>query len=251
LVIGVKCDFPPFGYLDAQGHHAGYDVQVAERLSDLAFGDPNRVSYVCVTTTNRIPLLQSGQVDMIIATLSWSKDRAKTIDYSTPYYGATGRLLVRVGGGITSLADLRGKTVVTTRGSVYVTWAQTCLKDTRLRQLDGMAAGVTAVADGQASGFIFDDAFLLGAETNNPVLMLTPDKFLSIPWGIGVRRNQTTLLTWINGALARMKAGDDFYRILQSNIPASDLSSFASQVPRPQITLSYPSAVNPATNCRA
>ena len=96
-VIGVKCDFYPFGYLDAKKHHAGYDVEVAQEFAQLAFGSRGRVQFECVNTDSRIPTLQSGKVDMIIVTLSWSKARAMSIDYSTPYYGATGRLLVRAG----------------------------------------------------------------------------------------------------------------------------------------------------------
>src|SRR5262245_2777187 len=52
-VIGVKCDFPPFGYIDVQGNHRGYDVAVARRFATLAFGRPNRIRLTCVTTPSR------------------------------------------------------------------------------------------------------------------------------------------------------------------------------------------------------
>src|SRR5688500_17476892 len=48
--IGVKCDFPPFGYINRQNKIAGYDVDVARRFAELAFGRRNRVSLTCVTT---------------------------------------------------------------------------------------------------------------------------------------------------------------------------------------------------------
>ena len=250
FIIGVKCDLPPFGYRDSQNHLAGFDIQVAQRLSGLAFHQSSRISYVCVTTTSRIPMLRSGQVDMIIATLSWTKARAKTIEYSTPYFEATGRLLVRSGGGVMSLAALRGKTVVTTRGSVYVTWAKTCLKGTNLQQVDGTGAALSSVADGQTSGFLYDDAFLEGATANNASLTLTSDRFLGIPWGIGLRKNEATLRTWVDAAIAQMKAGDEFYKILVGSPASSGLSGFANQVPRPQVTLRYPTHENPLTDCR-
>jgi polar amino acid transport system substrate-binding protein len=248
-VIGVKCDFYPFGYIDAQGHHAGYDVEVAQEFAQLAFGNRGRVQYECVNTDSRIPTLQSGKVDMIIATLSWSKARAISIDYSTPYYGATGRLLVRAGGNVSSLADLDGKSVVTTTGSVYVTWTKSCLKGASLQQVASPADAVTALKNAQADAFMFDDAYLLGAEVGNPGLILTPDKFLSIPWGIGMRKGDAAMTKWVDSALARMTADDDFYRILKNNVPASALPSFANQVPRPGITLRYPVGIDPITNC--
>ncbi len=186
---------------------------------------------------------------MIIATLSWTKARAKTIDYSTPYFEDAGGLLVRSGGDVTSLAALRGKTVVTTRGSVYVTWAKTCLKGANLDQVDGTGAAVSAVADGQTSGFLYDDAFLEGVAANNASLTLTSDRFLDIPWGIGLRKNESTLRTWVNAALVQMKAGDEFSKILMGSPASSGLSAFANQVPRPQVTLRYPTHENPLTDC--
>jgi polar amino acid transport system substrate-binding protein len=231
--------------LDSQKRHAGYDIQVAQRLSDLAFHQPNRVTYVCVTTTSRIPTLQSGHVDMIIATLSWTKARAKEIRYSTPYFEETGRLLVRTGSGSESLADLRGKSVVTTHGSVYVTWAGACLKGTTLQQVDGTSTAVSDVAGGEASGFLYDDEFLEGVVATNSVLTLTSDNFLRIPWGIGVRKNETTLRTWIDAALSQMKAADQLYNLATS----SGLSDAAHKVPRPQVAIRYPLHNDPLTNC--
>ena len=76
-VIGVKCDFPPFGYYDFTGNHRGYDVAIARRFATIAFGRPNRVKLVCVTTPSRIPTLQSSQVDIIISTLTWTAARAE------------------------------------------------------------------------------------------------------------------------------------------------------------------------------
>ncbi len=248
-MIGVKCDFYPFGYMDAHGRHAGYDVEVAQEFARLAFGSRARVRYECVNTDSRIPTLQSGKVDMIIATLSWSKARAMTIDYSTPYYGATGRLLVRAGGNVSSLADLDGKSVVTTTGSVYATWAKSCLKGASLQEVSSPADALTALQDARADAFMFDDAYLLGAEVGHPGLTLTRDKFLSVPWGIGLRKGDAATKKWVDSAVARMTANDDFYRILKDTVPASALPSFANQVPRPGITLRYPTGVDPSTNC--
>jgi len=248
-VIGVKCDFPPFGYIDVQGKNAGYDVEVAQRFAELAFGKKNRVAYFCVTTPSRIPALQSSRVDIIISTLTWTKARADVIDYSIPYYGATGRLLVSKDSGVNSLNDLKGKSVVTTRGAIYATWMKTCLKDANVSEVDGTAAAVLAVKEGRAAAFMFDDAFVLGVATSNPDLKLTNDKFLDVPWGIGIRKGDTATANWVNAALRQMKARDEFYKILQHNAPKASVAAFASQVPRPSNNLQYPVNKDPATDC--
>jgi len=145
-VIGVKCDFPPFGYIDYTGNSRGYDVSIARRFATIAFGRPNRIRLVCVTTPSRIPTLQSGRVDVIISTLTWTAARAQVIDYSNPYYSATGRLLVPNNSPIHTIKDIHGKPVVTTRGAIYATWMRNCFKDTNLSEVDGTAAAVLFVA---------------------------------------------------------------------------------------------------------
>src|SRR5687767_9907992 len=81
-LIGIKCDFPPFGYIDRQNKNAGFEIDVARRFAALAFGRRNRVSFTCVTTPSRIPTLQQRRVDIIISTLTWTATREQEIDYS-------------------------------------------------------------------------------------------------------------------------------------------------------------------------
>jgi polar amino acid transport system substrate-binding protein len=187
--IGVKCDFPPFGFIDVRGNNDGYDVQVARRFAQLAFGSKTKVHFTCVTTPSRIPTLMSGRVDIIVSTLTWTQARADQIDFSIPYYSATGRLLVPNSSSIT-VPSLAGKTVVTTRGALYAAWTRNCFKNTKLLEVDSPALAVSAVKDGRADTFMFDDAFLLGVATQDPDVRLTNDKFLNVPWGIGIRKGE-------------------------------------------------------------
>jgi polar amino acid transport system substrate-binding protein len=239
-LIGVKCDFPPFGFIDVKGNNDGYDVQIARRFAELAFGKKNRVSLTCVTTPSRIPTLTSGRVDMIISTLTWTAARADQIDFSVPYYSATGRLLVKNDSAVHSLADLKGRTIATTRGSIYGTWVRNCFKDSNLLEVDSPAAATLAVQNGQADTFMFDDAFVLGVATQDPSLKLTKDKFLNIPWGIGMRKGDTQTEAWVNAAIGYMKKRDEFVGILKSNAPKRLVGDFLDNVPRPKSNFQYP-----------
>ncbi len=248
-VIGVKCDFPPFGYYDYQGNHRGYDVSVARRFATISFGRPNRVKLVCVTTPSRIPTLQSSQVDIIISTLTWTAARAQVIDYSIPYYSATGRLLVPNNSSVNSIRDLAGKTVVTTRGAIYATWMRNCFKSSTLLEVDGTAAAVTAVKEGRASTFMFDDAFLIGVASQDPTLKLLNDKFLAVPWGIGIRKGDTAMNKYVNAVIRYMRGRDEFAAILKSNVPKRYWSSFLSNVPRKSTNFQYPIGRDPSSEC--
>jgi polar amino acid transport system substrate-binding protein len=237
--IGVKCDFPPFGFIDVRGRNDGYDVRIARRFAQLAFGNKTKVNLTCVTTPSRIPTLMSSRVDIIISTLTWTQARADQIDFSIPYYSATGRLLVPNNSSLT-MNSLGGKTVVTTRGALYATWVRNCFKSAKLLEVDSPALATSAVKDGRADTFMFDDAFLLGVATQDRDVRLTGDKFLNVPWGIGIRKGDAATVRWVNAALRYMKKQDEFVKILRANAPTRLVGSFLDNVPRPKNTFAYP-----------
>ena len=249
-LIGVKCDFPPFGYITASGKHAGYDVEVAKAFARLAFGHGNRVSYTCVTTPSRIPTLTSKRVDIIISTLTYTKARAEVIDYSVPYYGATGRLLIPNNSNITKLSDMSGKTISTTRGSIYDRWLHNCYKNTNVILTDTTSSALLALQDRRAAGFMYDDAFLVGVAANDPNTKLLAARFLNIPWGIGIRKGESDMRAWVNSRVKLMKARDQFWVIMQHTIPRRFYTTFKNNVPRPRNTLKYPTGPDPETICR-
>jgi polar amino acid transport system substrate-binding protein len=248
--IGVKCDFPPFGYIGADGKKGGYDVDVAKRFATLAFGKSNRVSMECVTTPSRIPALMSKRVDIIISTLTYTLARDQQIDFSIPYYDATGRLLVRNDTNIANLGALAGKTVVTTRGSIYDSWIRNCFSDTKLLVLDSTTSATLALKDRRADTFMFDDALLLGIAANDPQLKLTSQKFLNLPWGIGIRQGETDMKAWVDAAVRLMKKNDEFATILKKNAPRRFWKEFLTNVPRPKgKAIVYPTVSDPSKLC--
>jgi polar amino acid transport system substrate-binding protein len=95
LRAGVKCDYPPDGFLDAQGKPQCVEVSLAKQIAAYAFGSPDKVELSCVTAANRIPALQGSKVDIIIATLGVSAERAKVVDFSDNYAWGGSDALVR------------------------------------------------------------------------------------------------------------------------------------------------------------
>jgi polar amino acid transport system substrate-binding protein len=247
--IGVKCDFPPFGYINRQNQVAGYDADVARRFAELAFGRRNRVTITCVTSPSRIPVLQQKRVDIIISTLTWLASREEIIDYSRPYYNATGRLLVPNNSTIRRLADLNGRDVVTTTTALYATWIRTCFRGARLTTVTSPVAAVENVKQGRSDVFMFDDTFLLGVAANDPALRMTNHKFLNIPYGIGIRKGEAAMKRWVDAAILAMKRRDEFIRILRKNVPRRFWPSFQNQVPRPKTKEAYPRGRTPETEC--
>src|SRR4029079_6840947 len=133
LIVGVKCDTPPFGYIDVRGKNAGVDVEIAKQFARYAFGRAQRLTFVCAPTAAREPLLTTGRVDLVISTFTYTADRDTQIDFSRPYFNSTGRLLVKNDSSIQRLADIRGKRVSTTSGSLSERWVHRGLPRTTAR----------------------------------------------------------------------------------------------------------------------
>jgi len=237
--IGIKCDSPPFGYIDVQGRNAGFDVEIAKWFSRFAFGRSNRVSYTCVTTPAREPSLTTGRVDLVIATFTYTTDRDTRIDFSRAYYKATGRLLVRNNSPITKISDIGGKTIATTSGSIYDRWMKNCFKDTKVIVTDSFTNALLAFRDGRADALMWDDTVLLGIAVADPNLKLTDDLFLPLPYGIGMKQGNDAMKRWVDSRLNLMAKRDAFMPLIKASVPAKNLAAFSKNILRPSQVFYY------------
>ena len=237
--IAVKCDTPPFGYIGARSQNAGFDVEIARWFSKFAFGKANRVTMSCVTTPARESFLTTERADLVIATFTYNTDRETRIDFSRAYYKATGRMLVLNNSSIRTLADLPGKTIATTSGSVYDRWVKNCHKDTKLIVTDSFTNALLAFRDGRADALMFDDTILLGIAVTDPNLKLTEDLFLAQPYGIGIKQGNTALKAWVDSRLNLMKKRDLFLPILKNTVPPRQVAPFSKNILRPKQTFGY------------
>jgi polar amino acid transport system substrate-binding protein len=237
--IAIKCDAPPFGYIDVRGRNAGFDVEIARWLARFAFGKPNRVTFTCVTTPAREPALTSDRVDLVVATFTYNPDRDTRIDFSRAYYKATGRLLVPNAAPNNYLSQLAGKTISTTTGSIYDRWMKNCFKDTKVLALDSLTNALLAFRDGRADAVMWDDTVLLGIATQDRTVKLTNDTFLEGPYGIGIKQGNTALKRWVDSRLEVMRKRDLFNTILRNNVPARVFPTFQRSILRPNNTFGY------------
>jgi polar amino acid transport system substrate-binding protein len=246
--IGVKCDVPPFGYIDVKGKNAGFDVEVGRWFARYAFGREARVSFTCAPTAAREPLLTSNRVDLVISTFTYTADRDTRIDFSRAYYKATGRLLVKNDGPIQKLSDIQGKKVATTSGSVYDRWMKKCFPDTEVIVADTFTNAMLAFNQGRAAAVMYDDAVLLPVAAADRSAKLTADSFLKAPFGIGIKQGNTALKAWVDSRLELMRKKDQFLPILKNNIPARFVSSFSQNILRPNNTFTYNAANAPSVD---
>ena len=245
-IIGVKCDVPPFGYIDVKGKNAGFDVEVGRWFARYAFGRESRVTFTCAPTASREPLLTANRVDLVISTFTYTADRDTRIDFSRAYYKATGRLLVKNDGPVQKLADIHGKKVATTSGSVYDRWMKNCFPNTQVVVADTFTNAMLAFNQGRADAVMYDDAVLLPVAAADRNAKLTGEAFLEAPFGIGIKQGNKALKAWVDSRLNLMRTRDQFFPILKANIAARFVNSFSKNVLRPDNTFSYAAPGGPS-----
>lgn len=208
LVVGVKADFPPFGFVDDRGQLAGFDVDLAREIARLLLGSPDRVRLVTVTSANRIPMLQTGQIDVVIATMTITTARKEVINFSVPYFCSGHLILVRrENTAITKFSDLNGRRVATVQGSTGDRVVALLAPQAQRITFGQNSEALLALKDGRAEAFVQDDVLLLSFAKQDPSLKVVgwPPQMPG-PYGIGVRKGEDDLLGAINVALARIRA---------------------------------------------
>jgi polar amino acid transport system substrate-binding protein len=247
-IVGVKCDAPPFGYINVQGKNAGFDVEIAKWFARFAFGRENRVSYICAPTPAREPLLTTDRADLVISTFTYTADRDNRIDFSRAYYKATGRLLVKNNGPVQSLANLAGRKVATTSGSIYDRWMKRCFPSTEVIVADSFTNALLAFNQGRADALMWDDTVLVGVAAADQSAKLTDDTFLALPYGIGIKQGNVALKRWVDSRLEIMRKKDRFLPILRNNVPARFVPGFSRNILRPNVTFGYAPAGAPSAD---
>ena len=114
LTIGMLVDFPPYGTMNSSNQPDGYDADVARLLAkDLGL----KLKLVPVTGPNRIPFLLTNKVDLLVASLAITPERAKQVQFSQPYAAASVIVYGDKKASIKAAADLKGKRVGVARAS--------------------------------------------------------------------------------------------------------------------------------------
>ena len=205
LRVGVKCDYPPDGYLDEQGKPRGVEVSLAKQIAAYAFGSPDKVELACVTAANRIPSLQGGKIDLILATLGVSAERAQVIDFSDNYAWGGSDVLVPKDSPIKSLTDFAGKNVIVMKGAWQIGWFEKNVPSANLLKLDGISDGLQALLQKRADGFAHDLDVLRPIAKKNSDVKLVGEIYQLGYRAAGIRKGEKDWVDYVNAAVAQAK----------------------------------------------
>jgi len=214
ITIGMLVDFPPYGTTNAKNEPDGYDADVAKLLAkDLGV----KANIVPVTGPNRIPFLLTNKVDVLVASLAVTPERAKQVDFSVPYAAATVVLYGLKKETMASPADLKGKRIGVARASTQdVALTAVAPEGTEIRRFDDDASGMQALLSGQIDALGCSTTVAAQIAKRAPANTYE-NKFVlrQQVMGIVTRPGQTELMKTLNDFVARNKANGELGKLYQ------------------------------------
>ena len=161
VICASRNDVPGYGFLDAAGNNQGFDIDLCRAVAAAVLGDANAIEIRLITATERGPTIQSGEVDMLVRTVTWTTSRdAQWGNYAqTTFYDGQG-FLVRKDLGISSALELRDASICVTLGTTTELNLQDFSNQNDLNvqvlTFEGTDAVVSAYQSGQCDAFTND-----------------------------------------------------------------------------------------------
>jgi putative glutamine transport system substrate-binding protein len=217
LVVGVKYDLNLFGLKNPNtGEVEGFDIDIAKGLAKKILGDENKIELKEVTSKTRIPMLNNGEIDAIIATMTITEERKKEVDFSDVYFMAGQSLLVKKDSKINGIKDIKkGVKVLTAKGSTSAQNIRAKAPEATVLEFENYAEAFTALKAGQGDALTTDNALLFGMAKQDPNFRVVDETFSEEPYGIAVRKGDKEFLDVINEYLKEIKANGEYDKIYE------------------------------------
>jgi glutamate/aspartate transport system substrate-binding protein len=220
ITVGHRDGAVPFAYYDDKQQPVGYAMDLCAKIVDAVKAKVNKpdlkVTYMPVTGTTRMPLLANGTIDMECGTTTNNAERQKQVTFSTTNFVAGIRILSKKSAPIDTMAEAKGKTIVTLAGTTSVK----VINDANNAQNLGLtiltakdlAEGMLTLETNRAAALIFDDVSIAGAAATSkaPADYVLSSQPLSVePYGIMLRRNDEAFKSLVNKTLEGLyKSGE-------------------------------------------
>jgi polar amino acid transport system substrate-binding protein len=205
LIVGVFSDKPPFGFVNEQGDYVGFDTDLGRRFAKDLLGDEKKIEFVVVEPASRIPFLQSDKVDLILANMTVTPERAQVVDFTHPNLRVAVQALVSDSSPVKTLDDLANKTVIVTTGTTADIWLTKNHPDWKLLKFEKNSESLQALANGRGDAYAQDNLVLFSWAKQNPGYRVLAQKLGDeAPIAPAVKKGNTELRDWVNTELASL-----------------------------------------------
>jgi glutamate/aspartate transport system substrate-binding protein len=218
--LGYRESSPPFSFLDQANRPIGYSLELCEAVVDeigVEVDDPNlKIEYVKVTSDDRIPAVLQNKIDLECGSTTANAERARQVAFSPLMFVAGTKLMVPKAAPVQSVTDLKGKTVVVTKGTTNEQAMHTADKKFSLG-LNIVTApdheqSYQMLSDGKADAFATDDILLYGliVRHKSQDKFRVTGEFLSYdPYGIMFRKGEPQLSAVVERTFRKLGSNHD------------------------------------------
>lgn len=254
ITVSYRDAAVPFSYALSPNKAVGFSVDLTDAIVDdvrKKLNKPNlEVAYMRVTPQTRIPMLVNGTYDLECGSTTNTAARGKEVSFSTSFFYAGTRLLVKKASGIRSYADLAGKTVASTAGSTNEKVLQKygAEHNLNLQFIPGKdyADAMSLLESDRAAALALDDVLLFGLRSNaaDPAAFEVVGDALQVePYGCMVRKDDPEFKKLVDGAIGRMMKSGQFGRLYAR--------WFESPIPPKGVVLNMPMSGQLRANLKA
>lgn len=204
IVFATNPEFPPFEFIATDGvlgEYDGIDMAIAKKIGEIS---GKEIEMQSMEFDSLLVALQNGQIDATIAGMTVTEERAKSVDFSVPYYTATQVMIVKEGSDIKSASDMDGKGIAVVQGYT----GETCVQELGY-QYEAFKKGTECIMElvnGKCDVVVLDSATAQKYVSDNEGLVILEDNevFASEEYAIAVQKGNTELLNTINAAIQQM-----------------------------------------------
>jgi polar amino acid transport system substrate-binding protein len=201
LKVGTGAGYYPFEMIDKSGNTVGFDMDIAQAMANALGVELQIVDFKDFDAI--LPALGAGQIDMILAGMTITPERALVVNFSQPYFQSGQSVLVnnKHKDTVKTVTDLDKPemTIVTEQGTTGDIAAQKLFKQATLRSMKGGNEATLDVCNGSSDAFVYDQSFIaVQAMQYTQCVYPILEPFTKEPYGVAVRAGQYDLLTWVN-----------------------------------------------------
>ena len=230
VICASRNDVPGYGFLDANQNNVGFDIDLCRALAAAVLGDPNKIEIRLITAAERGPTIQSGEVDMLVRTVTWTTSRdAQWGNYAqTMFYDGQGFMVNKEAfPGVTSALDLQGASVCVTQGTTTELNLQDFSNQNGLNitplTFEDTDAVVSAYDSGQCDAFTNDRSQLaaLGTSLSDPnAHLILPETISEEPLGPVVPHGDDQWFDIVKTVMAILIYAEA-YEVNSGNVPTA------------------------------
>src|SRR5213592_541915 len=215
LTIGTRTASPPFAFVNKQNEWVGFSIYLGEQGGKPAIerklGKPIKLEKKESTPPTRIPLLSSNAVDLIAGTMTDTRTRRESVDFSLTFFVTGAQFLVKKGSPIKGIDSIAGKRVAAQQGSTNAKIIRERVPTARLQEFPDQPAALPALAQGQVDAYTNDGIQLYGlhAKAPRPNDWKVVGHFFSYePYGMAMRKNDSDFRHAVNvGLMEAIESG--------------------------------------------